>query len=47
MMLAHRKKDDKGHALGSQDTAYMRATLFEERRNLHDAWAALVMSGTR
>jgi len=47
MMLAHRKKDDKGHALGSQDTAYMRATLFEERRNLHDAWAALVISGTR
>jgi integrase len=47
LALAHRKKSDSGQALGNQDTAYMRATLFDERRKLHDAWAALVISGTR
>ena len=44
MVLAHRKKSDDGRALGSQDLAYMRTTLFEERRKLHDAWSAFVMS---
>ena len=39
LMLAHRKKDDNGKALGPQDNAYMRATRFDERRKLHDAWA--------
>jgi integrase len=42
MVLAHRKKSDDGRALGSQDLAYMRTTLFEERRKLHDAWATFV-----
>ena len=43
MVLAHRKKSDDGRALGSQDLAYMRTTLFDERRKLHDAWAAFVI----
>ena len=47
LALAHRKKSDDGKALGNQDTAYMRNTLFDERRNLHDAWAAFVKSGTK
>jgi integrase len=42
MFLAHRKKSDDGRALGSQDLAYMRTTLFDERRKLHDTWAAFV-----
>jgi hypothetical protein len=42
--LAHRKADDNGRALGSQDIAYMRATLFEERRALHEAWVAYVQN---
>jgi integrase len=45
LALAHRKKSDDGRALGSQDTAYMRATLFDERRALHEAWAAFVIGG--
>jgi hypothetical protein len=43
-LLAHRKADDNARSLGSQDVAYMRATLFEERRALHVAWAAYVTS---
>jgi integrase len=43
-LLAHRKADDNGRSLGSQDIAYMRATLFEERRALHEAWVAYVTS---
>jgi integrase len=45
MMLAHRKKTDDGKALGSQDTTYMRATLFDERRALHQAWADYATGG--
>jgi hypothetical protein len=45
MTLAHRKKTDDGRALGSQDLACMRNTLFEERRTLHEAWAAFVKTG--
>jgi integrase len=45
MVLAHRKKSDDGRALGSQDLAYMRTTLFDERRKLHDAWTTFVMGG--
>lgn len=45
MALAHRKKTDNGRALGSQDSAYMRATLFDERRILHDAWSAFAAAG--
>lgn len=45
-VLAHRKKSDDGKALGNQDTAYMRATFFDERRALHDAWANHVTGTT-
>ena len=44
-LLAHRKADDNGRSLGSQDIAYMRATLFEERRALHEACVAYVTTG--
>jgi integrase len=44
LALAHRKKTDDGRALGSQDLVYMRNTLFDDRRKLHDAWAAFVIS---
>jgi integrase len=44
--LAHRKKGENGHALGSQDTAYMRATLYPARKLLMDEWAAFVV-GTK
>jgi len=47
MFLAHRKKSDDGRALGSQDLAYMRTTLFEERRKLHDAWVTFVTSNRK
>lgn len=36
---AHGKEDDNGRALGKHDTAYMRATFYDDRRKLHDAWA--------
>jgi integrase len=41
--LAHRKKGENGRALGSQDAAYMRATLYAERKTLMEKWAAFVL----
>jgi integrase len=41
--LAHGKKGDNGRALGSQDTAYMRATLYSERKALMDEWGEYVL----
>jgi hypothetical protein len=43
-VIAHGKKDDNGRALGSQDTAYMRATLYDQRRPLMDQWSAFVFA---
>jgi integrase len=41
--LAHRKKNDDGRALGSQDSVYMRATLYLERKTLMAQWAGFVL----
>jgi hypothetical protein len=47
VLIAEERKDDNGKALGPQDNAYMRATRFDERRKLHDAWALFAATRRR